>query len=166
VKPRTRSKKRSRSSRETDPHKEDWCALATRHLSEGNDFGSSGKSHSVFKSKELNRNARSSGSKRWNGPDNDRDLWVFLHEFLLMSYALSFSFAMSADCCPSRGQVLISEIVIHPMEAPAFNADGTPVLDLYEDVHELSSSTTAKRQSYRCWMGTDRWRQLCVPGAA
>ena len=25
----------------------------------------------------------------------------------------------------------------HPVEEPAFNADGTPVLDLYEDVHEF-----------------------------
>ena len=31
----------------------------------------------------------------------------------------------------------ITEIMYHPVEQPAFNADGTPVMDLYEDVHEF-----------------------------
>jgi len=38
---------------------------------------------------------------------------------------------------PVLGQVVISEIMYHPVEEPAFNANGTPVLDLYEDVHEF-----------------------------
>ncbi len=33
--------------------------------------------------------------------------------------------------------VAISEIMYHPVEEPAFNADGTPVLDLTQDVHEF-----------------------------
>ena len=37
----------------------------------------------------------------------------------------------------ASAQVLISEIMYHPVEEPAFNADGSPVLDLYEDVHEF-----------------------------
>src|SRR5262245_52412845 len=50
-------------------------------------------------------------------------------------------------CCPffaafllastSRAQVLINEIMYHPVEEPAFNADGTPVMELYDDVHEF-----------------------------
>ena len=43
-------------------------------------------------------------------------------------------------CCLSletQGQIVISEIMYHPVEEPAFNTDGSPVLDLYEDVHEF-----------------------------
>ncbi|MBI2949911.1 MAG: lamin tail domain-containing protein [Verrucomicrobia bacterium] len=36
-----------------------------------------------------------------------------------------------------QAQVFISEIMYHPIEEPAFNADGTPVMDLYEEVHEF-----------------------------
>jgi len=32
---------------------------------------------------------------------------------------------------------VISEIMYHPVEEPAFQGDGTPVLNLYEDVHEF-----------------------------
>jgi hypothetical protein len=35
------------------------------------------------------------------------------------------------------GQVVISEIMYHPVEAPEFDADGFPVLDLSSDVHEF-----------------------------
>src|SRR5688572_5009621 len=37
----------------------------------------------------------------------------------------------------TRAQVVISEIMYHPVEEPAFNPNGSPVLDLYEDVHEF-----------------------------
>src|SRR5690349_12581332 len=37
----------------------------------------------------------------------------------------------------AQGQVVINEIHYRPVEEPAFNADGTPVLDLTEDVHEF-----------------------------
>ncbi len=33
--------------------------------------------------------------------------------------------------------VVINEIHYHPVEEPAFNADGSPVMDLYHDVHEF-----------------------------
>lgn len=50
---------------------------------------------------------------------------------------LLFSFWMAAQVGASQGQIVISEIMYHPIEEPAFNADGTPVLDLHEDVHEF-----------------------------
>jgi hypothetical protein len=34
-------------------------------------------------------------------------------------------------------QIVLSEIMYHPVEEPAFNTDGSPALDLYEDVHEF-----------------------------
>lgn len=36
-----------------------------------------------------------------------------------------------------RGEVVFSEIHYHPVEKAAFNADGSPVLDLTDDVHEF-----------------------------
>lgn len=52
---------------------------------------------------------------------------------LLRTVALSLLFAVahSAD-----GQVVINEIMYHPVEEPGFNASGAPVLDLSEDIHE------------------------------
>src|ERR1700748_2470800 len=35
------------------------------------------------------------------------------------------------------GAVIISEIHYHPVEEAVFNSDGTPALDLSEDVHEF-----------------------------
>jgi hypothetical protein len=49
---------------------------------------------------------------------------------------LVFAGAMSVSNA-GEAQVLISEIMYHPVEKPAFNADGTPVMDLYEEVHEF-----------------------------
>lgn len=40
-------------------------------------------------------------------------------------------------CFVVKAQVVISEIHYHPVEEPAFAADGTPTLDLTEDVHEF-----------------------------
>jgi len=44
---------------------------------------------------------------------------------------------LCATALDARAQVLISEIMYHPVEEPAFNADGSPAFDLYEDVHEF-----------------------------
>lgn len=38
---------------------------------------------------------------------------------------------------PASAQVVFSEIHYHPVEEPAFNTDGSPVLDIAEDVHEF-----------------------------
>ena len=38
---------------------------------------------------------------------------------------------------PLHAGVLINEIMYHPVELPAFDAAGDPVLDLTEDVHEF-----------------------------
>jgi hypothetical protein len=38
---------------------------------------------------------------------------------------------------PASGAVVINEIHYHPVERPAFTADGSPVLDLSDDVHEF-----------------------------
>ena len=35
------------------------------------------------------------------------------------------------------GQVILTEIHYHPVEVPAFNSDGTPYLNLTNDVHEF-----------------------------
>ena len=37
----------------------------------------------------------------------------------------------------ARADVLLSEIMYHPVEEPAFDANGNPVLDLSDDVHEF-----------------------------
>lgn len=39
--------------------------------------------------------------------------------------------------CGASAQIVVSEIHYHPVEEPAFNTDGTPVLDLADDVHEF-----------------------------
>ncbi|MBM3845061.1 MAG: hypothetical protein FJ405_02085, partial [Verrucomicrobia bacterium] len=47
---------------------------------------------------------------------------------------------VAALCCiavSSSAQLLITEIHYHPVEEPAFKPDGSPVMDLYEDVHEF-----------------------------
>jgi hypothetical protein len=44
---------------------------------------------------------------------------------------------MAAAPIPARAQLVISEIMYHPVEEPAFNTNGSPKLDLYEDVHEF-----------------------------
>ena len=44
---------------------------------------------------------------------------------------------MSFAASLASAQVVINEIHYHPIEEPAFNADGTPFLDLTDDVHEF-----------------------------
>ncbi|HXJ76279.1 MAG TPA: lamin tail domain-containing protein, partial [Candidatus Dormibacteraeota bacterium] len=36
-----------------------------------------------------------------------------------------------------HGQIVINELMYHPVEEPTFDADGHPLLDLSEDVHEF-----------------------------
>lgn len=50
---------------------------------------------------------------------------------------LSLFVALLVLALPVKAQVVINEIHYHPVEEPAFNADGSPVLDLTEDVHEF-----------------------------
>ncbi len=45
--------------------------------------------------------------------------------------------ALGAFTWISRASIVISEIHYHPVENAAFNTDGTPVLDLSNDVHEF-----------------------------
>jgi hypothetical protein len=40
-------------------------------------------------------------------------------------------------CADLRAQVVINEIHYHPVEEPAFNSSGNPLVDLTEDVHEF-----------------------------
>lgn len=46
-------------------------------------------------------------------------------------------FSLLAFTLAAAAQVLISEIHYHPVEEPVFNADGTPFLQLTNDVHEF-----------------------------
>jgi hypothetical protein len=52
----------------------------------------------------------------------------------------SFPVIIAALCSwtvAAFGQVVISEIQYHPVERPSFNLDGTPKIDLSDDVHEF-----------------------------
>jgi hypothetical protein len=57
----------------------------------------------------------------------------------------------------TRAQVIINEIHYHPVELEAFNADGTPVIDLSEDVHEFVEirNTAASTVDISGWKLTD-----------
>src|SRR5262245_37777549 len=52
--------------------------------------------------------------------------------FLIIVVWLGFPVMAAA-----QPRVAISEIMYHPVERPAFNADGGPLLDLSKDVHEF-----------------------------
>jgi len=59
-----------------------------------------------------------------------------------MKYRLFFSPALFVTpfvwlALAASGGVVINEIHYHPVERPAFTADGSPVLDLSDDVHEF-----------------------------
>src|SRR5262245_13220975 len=81
----------------------------------------------------------------------DRSATGALNRFLqlFMRYVLQcrlFFVLLFLPASTSRAQILITEIMYHPVEEPAANADGTPVMDLYDDVHEfieLHNSGTA-----------------------
>jgi len=55
---------------------------------------------------------------------------------MLKSFCLLFA-ALAALAFPVQAQVIINEIHYHPIEESAFNADGTPFLDLTDDLHEF-----------------------------
>src|SRR5690348_11421068 len=52
-----------------------------------------------------------------------------------------------------RGSIVVSEIMYHPVEKPAFDANGDPVLDLSEDIHEFVEiyNTGPSAQSLAGW---------------
>src|SRR5881394_1181725 len=50
-----------------------------------------------------------------------------------LAFLLALAFTTSA-------QIVISEIHYHPVEEPTFNADGTPVMDLSDDVTGVPSA--------------------------
>src|SRR6187455_3321189 len=54
-----------------------------------------------------------------------------------MYYKQTILAMLSALVAVADGQVVISEIHYHPVEEPVFNADGTPALNLTDDVHEF-----------------------------
>jgi hypothetical protein len=51
----------------------------------------------------------------------------------------------------SNAQVIISEIHYHPVEEPVFLADGTPALDLTDDVHEFVEIQNAGASAVNIW---------------
>src|ERR1039457_3594828 len=51
---------------------------------------------------------------------------------LLVCLSAGFALALSASA-----QIVFTEIHYHPVEEPAFNADGTPYLGLTNDIHEF-----------------------------
>jgi len=56
---------------------------------------------------------------------------LFLRGFLLLAAILAPGFSAQA-----QPRVVISQLLYHQVELPVFNPDGSPVLDLSEDVHE------------------------------
>src|SRR5688572_13457422 len=51
--------------------------------------------------------------------------------------SLTFLLPLLAFATVLRGEVVITEIMYHPVEKPAFDGAGDPVLDLSDDVHEF-----------------------------
>jgi hypothetical protein len=58
---------------------------------------------------------------------------------LALAWVLLSALARSGAISPVAAQpvVVLNEIMYHPVEEPAFDADGKPLLDLYEDIHEF-----------------------------
>ncbi|MBI4659516.1 MAG: lamin tail domain-containing protein [Verrucomicrobia bacterium] len=74
-------------------------------------------------------------------------------------------------CLPTvqpRAQIVTSEIMYHPVEEPDFNADGSPALDLYEDVHEFLEIHNVGRKSVELagWKIVGGIQYTFPPGAA
>ena len=61
--------------------------------------------------------------------------------------------ALALLAASASAQVVFSEIHYHPVEEPAFNVNGTPVLDLTDDVHEFLEiqNTTAAAVDLGGW---------------
>ena len=64
-----------------------------------------------------------------------------------MKTTLSSTITLLALAFSAPSQVVISEIHYHPVEVPAFNADGTPYLYLTNDVHEFVEIQNAGRSA-------------------
>ena len=62
--------------------------------------------------------------------------WLIDLKFSILLFAVSAGIPALA-VAQGEPRVVISEIMYHPVERPAFNADGSPVLDLSKDVHEF-----------------------------
>ena len=58
------------------------------------------------------------------------------HAVALLWICVALTFSLTGLQAATE-HVAISEIMYHPVEEAAFNADGTPVMELYEDVHEF-----------------------------
>src|SRR5262245_53236735 len=53
------------------------------------------------------------------------------------SYFLSVALIAFGLIWPATAEVFISEIMYHPVERPAFDTNGAPLLDISNDVHEF-----------------------------
>ena len=58
-----------------------------------------------------------------------------------VSRCFPFALALLLAAGGAPAQVVINEIMYHPVEKPAFDAAGDPVLDLTEDIHEFIELT-------------------------
>jgi hypothetical protein len=59
------------------------------------------------------------------------------HSLVSMRFLFPLTLALVLAAPGAPAQVIINEIMYHPVEKPAFDAAGDPVLDLADDVHEF-----------------------------
>ena len=66
-----------------------------------------------------------------------RKVIVISAHLLRETIALAFILAPLANTLLAQDRLLISEIMYHPVERPAFDTNGVPLLDISDDVHEF-----------------------------